>query len=212
MNKKNDFYDRNKKGSLFDKIAPFYGLFYNIQKRNFKKVLNEDESKLNLAEYKTIIDIGCGTGALTSVFNEKGFDVTGIDVSQKMLNKAISKQENKSINFINVSVLEGLPFEDKSFDVSIASYVAHGLIYDDRKILYSEMSRVSKQLVIIHDYNKNRAVLTDFIEWLEGGDYFNFIKNAEEEMKYHFQNVKIINVRKRAALYNCTPINYIKQK
>lgn len=34
-----------------------------------------------------------------------------------------------------------------------------------------------------HDYNKKRSLITDIAEWLEGGDYFNFINIAESMMK-----------------------------
>ncbi|MGB4439076.1 MAG: class I SAM-dependent methyltransferase [Sedimentibacter sp.] len=197
--------EKNKKSSVFDLIAPVYGLFYNIQRKNFNNVLNKAESTLKLSEYKNIIDIGCGTGAFCSVLHERGLQVTGIDPSQEMLDVAIKKTENKSINFIKANVIEGLPFENKSFDVSIASFVAHGLNQSERKIMYSEMSRITSSLVIIDDYNKNRDTFTNIIERLEGGDYFNFIKIAETEMKLNFKNVQIINVTKRAALYICEP-------
>jgi len=197
--------EKNKKNSVFDLIAPVYGLFYNIQRKNFNNVLNKADSTLKLSRYKNIIDIGCGTGAFCSVLHERGLQVTGIDPSQEMLDVAIKKTENKSINFIKANVIEGLPFEDKSFDVSIASFVAHGLNQRERQIMYSEMSRVTSSLVIIDDYNKSRDIFTNIIEWFEGGDYFNFIKIAETEMKLNFKNVKIINVTKRAALYICEP-------
>ena len=106
-----------------------------------------------------------------------------------------------------------MPFGDKSFDVSIASYVAHGLTADERKLMYAEMSRVTEKWVIIYDYNKKRSLLTSFIEWLEGGDYFHFIRDAEpemkdcvSEMKTCFSDVKVINVDVMANWYICKPI------
>jgi len=93
--------------------------------------------------------------------------------------------------------------EDKSFDISISSYVAHGLKADERKTMYDEMSRITKDLVIFYDYNEKRAALTDIVEWLEGGDYFNFIKVVQTEMKEYFGDVRVIDVTKRGALYVC---------
>lgn len=37
---------------------------------------------------KLVIDVGCGTGKLTEILCEKGFDMTGLDVSPEMLFKA----------------------------------------------------------------------------------------------------------------------------
>lgn len=198
--------DKNaKKNSVFDLIAPIYGLFYDYQKKHFNEALDELQKKLDFSGYKEIIDVGCGTGALCSVLNQRGFNVTGVDPVQKMLNIAMEKGENRAIEFIRANALERLPFQDKSFDVSIASYVAHGLKGYERKIIYNEMSRITRHRVIIYDYNEKRSVLTDTIEWLEGGDYFNFIKEARPELGANFRDVNIINVGLRAAWYICVP-------
>jgi ubiquinone/menaquinone biosynthesis C-methylase UbiE len=204
-----------KKGTvLFNLIAPVYGLFYSIQKKRFAEVIDGVTGELDLTAFDTIIDIGCGTGALCSVLSEKGLSVTGIDTAEKMLDIARVKPENNKISFIQADVLETLPFEDKSFDVAIASYVAHGLKAGERKRMYAEMSRVAKHYVLIYDYNKKRSLLITIIEWLEGGDYFHFIRNAEpemkdcvSEMKSCFSEVNVVDVDTRAAWYICKPSN-----
>jgi len=198
---------------LFNLIAPVYGLFYQVQKKRFAEVIENVEEELDLSSFETIIDIGCGTGALCSVLNDKGLTVTGLDPAKKMLEIAMNKPENKNVRFIYGDVLEGLPFDDNSFDVAIASYVAHGLEAEERKRMYAEMGRVTNKWVVIYDYNDKRSLLISAIEWLEGGDYFHFIRNAEpemrdciSEMKSCFSEVKVINVDTRAAWYICKPL------
>ena len=198
---------------LFNTIAPIYSLFYGAQKKHYKKILEDMRSKLDLVTFETVLDVGCGTGALCSVLNQKGLKVTGIDPAEKMIKIASEKPENKSIRFLKANVLEGLPFPDKSFDVSMASYVAHGLQQYERKMMYAEMSRVTSSKVIIYDYNQQRSLPVTVVEWLEGGDYFNFIRNAKNEMEdcEHelsecFSDVKVINVSPRAAWYICNPL------
>jgi hypothetical protein len=71
--------------------------------------------------------------------------------------------------------------------------------------MYLEMNRLTKSYVIIHDYNSKRGFFTDIIEWLEGGDYFNFIENVQNELNKNFKTVKVINVKKQAAWYICEP-------
>jgi len=117
----------------------------------------------------------------------------------------MKKEENKNINFLECNTCSKLPFEDKSFNLAISSYVAHGLHIEKRVQLYKEMNRLTKDYVIIHDYNSKRNIMTDIIEWLEGGDYFNFIKVVETELKEHFKSVRVVNVKKRAAWYICEP-------
>ncbi len=197
---------------LFNSIASFYGLLYKKQKKLFAEVIENAAEELDILAYKIVLDVGCGTGALCSVLNEKGLSVTGIDSAEKMLGIARNKKENKNISFIKADILEGLPFDDNSFDISTASYVAHGLQEEERRYMYAEMSRVAKDRVIIHDYNEERSFLTTILEWLEGGDYFNFIKNAQREMidcvtelESCFSDVKVVNVDTGVAWYICKP-------
>lgn len=207
-----DAMSNKKHHLLFNKIAPAYGLFYSMQKRHYHSIIDGMKNELDLLDFHSIVDIGCGTGALCSVLNEKGLEVTGIDPAERMLSIASNKPENKKISFVVADVLERLPFENKYFDIAIASYVAHGLTVDKRVKMYAEMSRVASKYVVFHDYNKQRAPLTSFIEWLERGDYFNFIRVAETEMqdcmnqlKSCFKSVKVVQVGPRANWYICEP-------
>jgi ubiquinone/menaquinone biosynthesis C-methylase UbiE len=190
-----------RKDLLFHNISSIYGLFFNIQVKHFTHIFNNLKGQLCLTNYKNIIDIGCGTGALCNVFYEQGLSVTGIDPAEGMIEIAKKKSISKEIEFIEANVLTGLPFADKSFDVSISSFVAHGLNKSERQIMYDEMKRVTKNLIIIYDYNEHRGLITDIAEWLEGGDYFNFIKTIKHELKEQFKDVEIKNANIRSALY-----------
>lgn len=194
---------------LFNLIAPVYGLLYHKQKKHFAKVVSGIATEMDLTTYANILDVGCGTGALCAVLHANGLTVTGVDTAEKMLKIAIKNLKGKGISFIRANACEALPFSDKWFDVSIASYVAHGMGEHERKRLYTEMSRVTRYKVIIYDYNKRRRLLTTIIEWLERGDYFRFVKNAETEMKETgdcFSAVRVVNVDAQAAWYICNPV------
>lgn len=189
--------------SLFDKIAPIYGLFFNFQEKYFKRIQNKVSDELDINKYKNVLDIGCGTGALCKTLYDQGLEVTGVDPSAGMLKQAKKKLKDTSIDLLLIDPNKKFPFKDKSFDVVITSYVAHGLEPEERIELYQEMKRLAREIVIVHDYNDKRAILTTIIEWLEGGDYFNFIKVAKEEMKQVFGKVEQIDVDTRASWYIC---------
>ncbi|MHB8964019.1 MAG: class I SAM-dependent methyltransferase [Saccharofermentanales bacterium] len=196
---------RTSKKSVFDRIAPVYGLFYKFQMKHYHSVISGIADRLDLSGYKSVIDIGCGTGALCAVLHQKGLAVTGIEPAQKMLDVAIKNNVRQNIRFMKADVLERLPFDDKSFDISIASYVAHGLKAEERQAMYAEMNRVTRHLLIIYDYNKNRSLLTNAVEWLEGGDYFGFIKVSADELAMIFPQTQVYDVGARAAWYVCYP-------
>ena len=65
------------------------------------------------------------------------------------------------------------------------------------------MRRLAGKIVIIHDYNDKRSLITSVLEWGEGGDYFNFIKVVQGEIREFFGNLEVIPVEPRAALYIC---------
>jgi ubiquinone/menaquinone biosynthesis C-methylase UbiE len=197
---------KTKSEFIFNMIAPVYGLFYQWQKKRFEEVIEKAKETLDFFDYETMLDVGCGTGALCALLSDRGFTVTGIDPAEKMLNIAKRNAKGKPIRFVSGNVLEKLPFEDKSFDVAIASYVAHGMGANERQAMYAEMSRVARHKIIIYDYNQKKAFLTTVIEGLERGDYPNFIKNVEQEMRRDFPQVEVIQVTRQANWYIGTPM------
>lgn len=184
---------------LFDRIAPAYGLFYKLQVRNFRRILAANPVCLTSGAC-TILDIGCGTGALAFVLAERGNTVVGLDGSARMIAVARRLNQHPNVFFSVGNALE--PLEGR-YDIVVASYVLHGLPQEERFRLYEAMKRLATKRVIIMDYNHRQGLLTSAIEWLERGDYFNFIKTAETEMRQVFKTVTIIQTGKRAAWYIC---------
>lgn len=45
------------------------------------------------SEKNLVLDLGCGTGTLTELLSQKGYDMIGVDNSQEMLNIALRKRE-----------------------------------------------------------------------------------------------------------------------
>jgi ubiquinone/menaquinone biosynthesis C-methylase UbiE len=198
-------YVEPKVSKVFNAIAPVYNMFFNMQVKYFETILNRVETVIDISQYQSIIDVGCGTGALCRVLNQRGFEVTGIDSSKNMIKIAKKRLMSSDIKLHLANALERTPFPDKSFDMAISSYTVHGLNEFERRKLYTEMNRLAKHQVIFHDYNQKRAFYISIAEWLEGGNYFNFIKRAKMEMAESFKEVKVFDVDRRAAWYICTP-------
>ncbi len=62
-----------------------------------KPMPQEEQERVHLAalaaERNVVVDLGCGTGTLTELLADKGYDMIGIDNSQEMLNAAQKKRE-----------------------------------------------------------------------------------------------------------------------
>ena len=53
------------------------------------------------SERNLIVDLGCGTGTLTELLYQKGYDVIGVDVSEAMLNAADRKSTRLNSSHIH---------------------------------------------------------------------------------------------------------------
>lgn len=82
------------------------------------------ENSLPPNERLKILDVGTGVGFLALLFAEMGHEVTGIDLSAGMLEKAKYNAENMGleIDFIHGDA-ENLSFEDSSFDLVVSKFL-----------------------------------------------------------------------------------------
>lgn len=120
-----------------------------------------------LAELKPsmkILDVSSGRGT-QSIFYAKefGVHVTGVDISEEMVNSATDNAKDAQIEALTsfeIGDSQQLPFESNSFDVVI-NECAVGIPDDSQKVL-NEMVRVAKDgaSIIIHE-STWRKKLTD---------------------------------------------------
>jgi len=80
-----------------------------------------------------VLDVGVGTGRLSLELYKAGNEITGIDFSREMLDKAKARMSNAKLYQCNF--VEGLPPEviDESYDYIISTYALHHLT-DELKV------------------------------------------------------------------------------
>jgi len=89
-----------------------------------------------------VLDLGCGTGRHTVRLAARGANVTAIDFSEGMLDRARAKTAQFNVRFIAHDLATPLPLADQSFD-----RVLCGLVLDhiaDLRLIFSEMRRVCR--------------------------------------------------------------------
>ena len=84
-----------------------------------------------------VLDVGSGLGALAAAAAARGALPTGIDLAAGMVDAA--RVRHPDIEFV-LGDVEGLPFEDGSFDAAIAAFVVNHLPEPERGA--AEMARV----------------------------------------------------------------------
>ena len=111
-----DGYDKSVQLSDESNTYPFAG---------YKQVLNTIYHRIRENGKKKILDIGLGTGTLTTELYKDGIAVTGIDFSPKMIQIAQEKMPNA--RFYEFDFTKGLPDEllTEKFDYVICTYAIH---------------------------------------------------------------------------------------
>ncbi|NLM49934.1 MAG: class I SAM-dependent methyltransferase [Clostridiaceae bacterium] len=148
---------------------------YNIIKNDFNEIALLDEAKWNhnncyfneLLKYipkncGTCLDIGCGKGELTYLLSKKCAKVVGVDLADKMIEKAKLQNNNTNIEYICANILD-LEFENNSFDVIITTATAHHLPFEWLLEFSKEKLKKGGKLIIL-DLVKPKT-FGDYLLW-----------------------------------------------
>lgn len=137
-----DNYDETVQVSEENNLYPFAG---------YKKILNTIFNEVMQKKHSKVLDIGFGTGVLTSKLYENGHHIDGLDFSSKMVSIAQSKMP--MANLMEWDISQGLPdFVKRSrYDSIISTYTLHHLSDEDKveliKSLLSLLSNDGKLLI-----------------------------------------------------------------
>ena len=83
---------------MFNNIAPKYDLLNNLLSVGIDKIWRKKVSRLLPSNTKTVLDVATGTGELAiEISKNKSINITGIDISQGMLDIGILKLKNQNL-------------------------------------------------------------------------------------------------------------------
>lgn len=118
-----DAYDTSVQQSEQDNTYPFAG---------YKQVLNTIYRRIRENNGKTVLDIGFGTGTLTTKLYNDDISITGIDFSPKMIQIAQAKMPNARL--FEFDFAAGLPGElsKEKFDFIVCTYAIHHLTKEQK--------------------------------------------------------------------------------
>jgi len=87
----------------------------------------------------TVLDVGCGTGALTLRLASSGYQVTGVDISTEMLSQLARRAKKLDVSLVEADIF-ALPFPESSFDAAVSRWVLPH--FSDWGAAVREVSRV----------------------------------------------------------------------
>ncbi|MBE6049089.1 MAG: class I SAM-dependent methyltransferase [Clostridium sp.] len=131
---------KKKSKESFDKQADTYDM--GIKGEHAKKLYKTLMDKIKDENFKTVLDVGCGTGNMLNMIINKYNDVEayGIDISDKMLLKAKEKLGDRA--YLTLGDSENLPYKDDKFDLIMCNDSFHH--YPNPVNVLKEFHRVLK--------------------------------------------------------------------
>ena len=169
-----------------------------------------------------MLDIASGTGAQCRDAGKAGFDATGIDLAESMVNVA------RSMGGANTSYIEGsalaLPFDDESFDICLLILALHEHPESERTTILKEALRVLQPRghLVIAEYQEPKrawklhpawqlirgvehaagaAHRSGFRDFVSRGSLTGFVERhgltSTEEVRSHFGMIRAVAIPRR---------------
>lgn len=104
---------------MFDRIAPVYDLMNRVMTVGLDQRWRRATVRAVVQPGDRVLDAACGTGDLAIIAAKAGATVTGLDFSERMLERA--RRKAPDIEWIHGDLL-ALPFPDDSFDSATVGF------------------------------------------------------------------------------------------
>jgi len=145
----NNFLFNDDNNNIYDDFyANIYDtLTYNKIKDNYE--VGEILNKTNPTSESIILDIGSGTGHISAELASKNLNVTGIDKSSAMINRA--KEIYPDVNFRQADLLESNTFQNESFTHILCMYFTI-YYFKDKNLFFKKCFQLLKPggFLVIH--------------------------------------------------------------
>lgn len=135
---------------------------------------------LKINKNDNLLDVCCGFGRHSNLFAKKGFNVTGIDITKKYIDRAIKEKTfpgNPDFKLQDLLTYK----EDSKFDAAINIFTSFGLLNDEEdeiiglENVYKALKNGGKYLI---DIQGKELLCRDYEQniWFESGDVKVFLE------------------------------------
>lgn len=132
---------------------------------------------------KTVLDLGCGDGALTGSIYKKGWEITGVDIHKKSLDQAKKREIYKYLIEGDIEkVVQDLVRKGKKYDVVLFSQVIEHISKKKGERVLDLIEKLAKKRILVgtpngfmvqpevfirgnpHQHHQSGWLVNDFIE------------------------------------------------
>ena len=97
---------------------------------------------LSDVQFESCLEIGCGTGKNTVWLASKAQQVTAVDLTQEMIEKAKLKVQSSNVHFIIADILEEWNFTSQQYDLATFSLVLEHI--ENLELIFKKLKAVIK--------------------------------------------------------------------
>lgn len=138
----------------FDRMADRFDATRGYPEKVMEDILRALEGALG--KQGRILDAGVGTGRFAKPLQDRGFEVVGIDISERMLDKA---RQKGAMNLFKADMCE-MPFADDVFTTTMSVHVLH--LISKWRCALTEVGRVTTDTFVSVAFNKEDSPAEDF--------------------------------------------------
>jgi SAM-dependent methyltransferase len=183
--------------------SPYYHILYsNRDDHDARKFIDNLLTLLHPKPYEKILDLACGRGRHSRYLNQKGYDVTGIDLSEQSIQYA-NQYKNEHLRFdvhdmrvvykpetfdfvLNLFTSFGY-FENETENVVSLCAAAKSLKYGGKMVIdFMNTNRTIEHLVS-HETKMVQAIEFDINRKVENGFIVKKISFKDKEKEHHYE-------------------------
>jgi demethylmenaquinone methyltransferase/2-methoxy-6-polyprenyl-1,4-benzoquinol methylase len=151
---------------MFDRIAPVYDAMNRTMTLGLDRRWRRLAADAVVRPGDRVLDACCGTGDLAIAAREAGGDVTGLDFSEPMLERA--RRKAPELEWVRGDLLS-LPFPDESFDAATVGFGVRNV--EDLERALAELRRVLRaggRLAILEITQPRGPLALFYRVWFDG--------------------------------------------